>query len=190
MIWLRGKDLNLRPPGYEPDELPTALPRDVRFWQCDVRFGAGDRGRTGTIGEDRGILSPVRLPIPPHRRQKLAPRVGLEPTAYRLTAGCSTIELSRNTYAVALATVDIIQDGIAFVNDGFGVIDSCRYLCELWLSGECCVKSDITKPTRNGLAAKSFKHTAPPRQTVKKPVMLCGGSEPRISCIAPDAELS
>ena len=28
---------------------------------------------------------------------KLAPKVGLEPTAYRLTAGCSTIELLRNT---------------------------------------------------------------------------------------------
>ena len=27
---------------------------------------------------------------------QLAPRVGLEPTAYRLTAGCSTIELPRN----------------------------------------------------------------------------------------------
>ena len=26
--WLRGKDSNQRPPGYEPDELPTALPRD------------------------------------------------------------------------------------------------------------------------------------------------------------------
>ena len=27
-IWLRGLDLNQRPSGYEPDELPTAPPRD------------------------------------------------------------------------------------------------------------------------------------------------------------------
>ena len=34
-FWLREEDSNLRPPGYEPDELPTALSRDMgRSLEC------------------------------------------------------------------------------------------------------------------------------------------------------------
>ena len=59
--------MNLRPSGYEPDELPTAPPRDIKFSVIFKKLGAEDRNRTGTVFNHRRILSPVRLPVPPLR---------------------------------------------------------------------------------------------------------------------------
>ena len=78
-----------------PTSYQTA-PSRVIFYPATILFGAENRNRTDTVFNHRRILSPVRLPVPPPRLIfSLALRVGLEPTAYRLTAGCSTIELPK-----------------------------------------------------------------------------------------------
>ena len=59
LFWLRRQDLNLRPPGYEPDELPTALLRDMHFSGGHLINGAGDRARTGTVLLPRDFKSLV-----------------------------------------------------------------------------------------------------------------------------------
>ena len=98
--------MNLRPSGYEPDELPDcSIPRRLSPYFFSG-FGAEDRNRTGTVFNHRRILSPVRLPVPPPRLMAL--RVGLEPTTYRLTAGCSTIELPKTINLIGFIS-NIIQ---------------------------------------------------------------------------------
>jgi hypothetical protein len=75
--WLRGLDLNQRPSGYEPDELPG----------CSTP-------RLNYVGTDHEIK--LKDDPAPHRlrdRLKLAPAVGFEPTTNRLTADRSTTEL-------------------------------------------------------------------------------------------------
>ena len=57
--------------GLEPHDLRVMSPTSYQLLYpaiYEIRCGAGDRSRTGTILSYHGILSPGRLPIPPHRQ--------------------------------------------------------------------------------------------------------------------------
>ena len=99
----------MSPTSYQTALSRANLRRDCPFILSHIfsLYGAENRNRTDTMFNHRRILSPVRLPVPPPRHDiifsqvaissisLLALRVGLEPTTYRLTAGCSTIELPK-----------------------------------------------------------------------------------------------
>ena len=69
-IWWREPDLNQRPSGYEPDELPDcSIPRQY-FLDNSFKWCLGpDLNRHGK--KFHRILSPVRLPISPPRHKNL-----------------------------------------------------------------------------------------------------------------------
>ena len=69
----------MRPSGYEPDELPTAPPRDIKL---NLVIGAEDRNRTGTVSLPQDFKSCASACSA--TSAYMVAEIGLEPTTPRV----------------------------------------------------------------------------------------------------------
>ena len=86
-FWLRGKDSNQRPPGYEPDELPAALPRDIALFLRALLDYHKARGKSRTFFARRQFFSRDRNADDHQRRKCFAVKPGI--TGFPLAACCA-----------------------------------------------------------------------------------------------------
>ena len=102
--------------------------------------GAGDRGRTGTIGKDRGILSPVRLPIPPPRRigSKGGTRTHSLSVNSRVLHHWATLEYLSCSDFLPPTTLIIIIAFLCFVNSFFNFFQAFSSTEDARFYLQCC----------------------------------------------------
>ena len=84
---MRGKDSNQRPPGYEPDELPAALPRDIALFLRALLDYHKARGKSRTFFARSQIFSRDRNADDHQRRKCFAVKPGI--TGFPMAARCA-----------------------------------------------------------------------------------------------------
>ena len=92
-------------PSLAPEASASAIPprphvEFLAIWKSD---GAEDRNRTGMVVTNRGILSPLRLPVSPPRHTKNGAGDGNRTHVISLEGWSSTIELHPHLSQVELA---------------------------------------------------------------------------------------